>query len=642
MSTPDYPDQEQESLEVELPAKKQSTQSKDSAPRRKSSMTDKIKQRASSILDSSELRDAIGDNAAYKLAGDISVHFENSTLERQFRLQWRKKDIVSGFFGLVLFFYIYKAILVQDGFLSVAENAILSSVVCVTACVFLVIAFKSNAFFHKFYDEILVVSTYLVVLGQVLMNYFARVSTEKYRVHDSCYSPTCNNLSPSNTVVGILFLSSTSFRLRFGPCAVLTCLIVITEEIFLNVGGGEVYPLDVLDQALAILMVVYGGLLTAYELEVIHRKSFVSKLKQGLSNDKVREKLEKATYGCCPRLDNETGKRMCCLQFRKEEDTLEFLDQMRQERIQDGIGLYSTFSATVTAAFFFLLAYPGPIEYDAASGKKIEVPASSKEFGLPDTSEYDWKMDFARSFWPLYVLIVLMGMMLLVMKYVAKNKLDTCMPGNKDNRRYGVILFVVAPVIFGALWFHTILANQGKAINYLNEYAPLNKTACLPQSEWMEIVSGASIDEAPFNETVCNMTKSYNPALNATCEPKEFEAITLFCNVFSLPSFTIFVLQTMALWLLPDMRYASLSFGFVGVYFLVMVIVYIGPFAIILELLRIAPMVIGALLCMYEQTLTRQESYILGFEEDDIVPPPNKSRFVLAVRTIMNMNRAFK
>jgi hypothetical protein len=631
----------QETAEVELSGKGVPPPSKDSAPKRRPSLIDQVKKRVSHVLDSSELRGAIGDNDAHKLAGEISVHFEDSKLEQQFRNQWRKKDIVSGFFGLVLFFYIYKAILINGGFLSVVENAVLSSIVCGTACTFLAITFTSDEIFHKYYDEILVGSTYLVVLGQILMNYFARVSTETYSVHDSCYAPSCPNLSPSNTVVGILFLSSTSFRLRFGPCAILTLLIVLTEEIFLNVGSGEVYALDVMDQSLAILMVVYGGLLTAHELEIIHRKSFVSKLKQGLSNKDVREKLEKTTYSCCPRLEKDTGKRRCCLQFREEKDTLDFLDKMRNERIENGVDLGPTISATVTAAFLFLLAYPGPIEYDGVSGEKIEVPASSKTFGLPDTSDYDWRVDFARSFWPLYTLIVLMVMMLLVMKYVRKKKLNACMVGNKENRRYGLILFVIAPVIFGSLWFHTILANQGKAIYYLNEYAPLNKTACLSQSEWMEIVSEASIDEAPFNEIVCNMTKSYNPALNVTCEPKEFEAITLFCNVFGLPSFTIFVLQTMALWLLPDMRYGTIAFSFVGVYFLVMVIIYIGPFAITLEILRIAPMVIGALICMYEQTLTRQESYILGFEEDDLVPPPNKSKFALAVRTVMNLNRGF-
>ena len=572
-----------------------------------------IRRASKSFHESSGLEDleatiaSLGErNELYKLDGEYNIHFHNEKVEQEFRTEWRRLGIFQGIVTIIVLFMAWKAVSVNMGVLTDAENWGTTAIVMVFGIAILVLTVVAPNVVKRHYDTIVV--SYLtlectIVMMQLLLMSRGTIADTLSDTNFACLAPACEAVSgnPSVIVMSLLFIGTTTLRLRFVPATMFSLMVVLVEEITLNI---DVQPdaLDIINQVIALLLVIYEGLLAAHQLEVTHRKIFVLQRYDHKSSDQIHNEIVSKIYPCCPRKNIKNG----CLRFKSKKDEEKFLTEQYAVKFEEGVGLWGLCTATVMTVFFYLLELP------AAGGPEIQVDAGLRDFGLPENSDYDWRLDYTSSFIPLFILLPFLLAGAAFEAYIQKKALQTYKKRSAKSRRVGFLLFAALPLFFGFMWNNAVSANYGNAINHLYADSPMEKAKCLSQSDWADILENGDIADGTWNTTVCEMTATYNATTNTPCDSKEFESITQYCTYYAMFALNVFVFQTQALWIVPDMLKGSIILVVTGLYALIAGIVNVGPQAITLDAVRVLPLVVGAILCLYEQTITAQRAFILS------------------------------
>ena len=547
-----------------------------------------------------DLLEVTKGNEKFQVSGEFFIEFDDKSVEEEFKLYWRNKDIFQSFLVIAIITSIAQAVTNGPKSLTTVENIVVTTVPVFACMVSLIITVVNLPLFFRYYDFIVSGTIVTIAVTTSVHYYIARVSTEAFDFGDGCYFPNCGTLYPATSVMGLLFFLSTSLRLRFITCVISSLIIATVEEVLLNVGGDvEIFPL--VNSLIAVVMVIWGGLGSAYKEEMLARKTYVLTLSDFKSLVALDEKINKTRQRCCPNFNAPREDRGCCLQFKEEKDRGHYLDKMRIANLEEGVDLPSAIFGTASAIVLYLMDYPSNAD-----------PGFLGKLGLPEKTEFDWRGFYAATFVPLYILIGLLFIAVLVLTYVKKTSIEKCRLGNKTNRGFGVLFYSMFPVVFACLWLHQITATPSKALFLAFEAAPLEKTPCLPQNEWVNIVENAEYGIGPLNDIVCGMTKSYNSSFgrNATCDPFEFDSITGVCASFALPAYTIFALQTVALWHTPYLPYGMMSIFFILVYYVIVSVIYYGSAYLAGVTLKIAPFIVATSLCIYERTLSSQLTHI--------------------------------
>lgn len=562
----------------------------------------------SGIHDLHEAIGSIDNKELYKLRGEYNLHFDNHAIENEFIVQWRELGILQGFVAIIVVFMLWKGFSINEGVLTTAENwGTTGPVLVLGIAIILIIQFAPN-FIKRNYD--LIVVSYMsleciVVMLQLLLMSRGTLAYES-ETNFACLAPVCEAVggNPSVVVMGLLFISTTSLRLRFAPAAILSFIVVLTEEITLNIDGNP-DALDIINQVIALILVAYEGLLAAHQLEVTHRTLFVLQRNDHKSNEEIENQLHKGIHNCCPSMKGP--KTHCCLRFKKSTDHEKFLTYQYAKKFEEGVGLWGLCTATFMSVFFYLLALP------TTGGPEAKVDTGLREFGLPENTDYDWRLNYAMTFIALYILLPILLVGAAYEYYIQKRKLEFYKAKSATSRRVGFALFAILPLLFGCLWSHAVSDNYGNALFHLYKDSPEENAKCLSQSVWGEIVNADLEENTTLVKTVCEMTKTYNTTrgFEKPCDSKEFESITSYCTYYGMFAYTVFVFQTQALWIVPDMVSGSIIIVLTGLYGIMASFFIIGPHTITLESIRILNLVAGALLCLYEQTITAQRQYVL-------------------------------